>query len=168
MQLKKSGGQRYIPKRLKFAFQKSIFLNSNKNVLINNPFKRGKIATHKNTRIHTTIPHGEKKPMIIIRYIALTTPFSAIVTSSTKLYIKQACPKSKSQLKKIKNQSTERNENRPDSNNRGGLIENTHSMRTLEAPSDTKRVRLSCTQLSAAFREELRPRSMELGMPTVT
>lgn len=41
-------------------------------------------------------------------------------------------------------------------------------MRTLEAPSETKRVRLSCTQLWAAFNEELRPRSMELGMPTVT
>lgn len=45
---------------------------------------------------------------------------------------------------------------------------NTHSTRTLEAPSETKRVRLSCTQLCAAFREELRLRSMELGMPTVT
>lgn len=41
-------------------------------------------------------------------------------------------------------------------------------MRTLEAPSETKRVRLSCTQLSAAFNEALRLRSMAFGMPTVT
>lgn len=41
-------------------------------------------------------------------------------------------------------------------------------MRTREALSETKRVRLSWTQLSAAFNDELRPRSMELGIPTVT
>lgn len=45
---------------------------------------------------------------------------------------------------------------------------NAYSIRTLEAPSETKRVRLSCTQLSAVFSEALRLRSIEFGMPTVT
>lgn len=44
----------------------------------------------------------------------------------------------------------------------------THSMRTLEALSETNRVRLSCTQVRAALSDELRLRSIELGMPTVT
>lgn len=43
-----------------------------------------------------------------------------------------------------------------------------YSIWTLEAPPETKRVRLSCTQLSAALREEFKLRSIELGMPTVT
>lgn len=71
--------------------------------------------------------------------------------------MKHAHPKSKPQKPK---QSKQKKQTKS--------IRKTHSMRTLEAPSETKRVRLSCTQLSAAFNEALRLRSMEFGMPTVT